>query len=347
MPRLAQRLCIASGCALTLWACGSDDADGAGTTSSGGPTASSSGAGSSGSPTSASSSSGAPTTSSSGSSGAPTDPCTSTTPERGDFSWTVESGGMTRTFLVHVPARYEPTRPSPLVLDFHGRGSNAGQEILISGMRTKADAEGFVAVHAEGYEATWNAGACCGGAQTAGIDDVAFTRLLIDEVERHVCIDAKRVFATGLSNGGMISYRLACELSDRIAAVAPVAGTMESLLSVGCAPTRAVSVMHFHGTGDNIVPYGGYVQSVPDGVAGWAQRNGCGSNTSVTFQAGDTSCATYTGCANASEVTLCTVTDGGHQWPGSDITIPGLGKTTQAIEATDAMWSFFAAHPMP
>lgn len=269
----------------------------------------------------------------------------------GDHEWTIDAGGRQRIVHVHVPPSYDPARGIPLVLDFHGFTSNATQQNLLAGMTEKADFAGFVALHAEGIGGStgqsWNAGACCGEAMTRAIDDVAFVSKILDEAEARLCVDKHRVYATGMSNGGFLSHRLACELSNRVAAVAPVAG----VLGVSaCTPARAMSVFQFHGTLDGLVPYlGNPVQGFPSvatTMEGWATRSGCGSHARETFQKGDVRCVTYDGCAGGAEVSLCTVTGGGHTWPGG-IPVPALGHTTTAIRATDAMWDFFVRHPMP
>ncbi len=266
-----------------------------------------------------------------------------------DATWTLEYGGVQRTFYVHVPASYHPTAAIPVVLDFHGFTSDAIQEELLTGMVQKADEEGFVTVHAEGLGVpqSWNAGACCGYAATANIDDVGFVSAMIDQLEAKICVDTHRVFATGMSNGGFLSHRLGCELSARIAAIAPVAGVLGIPT---CKPTRPVPIMEFHGTLDPLVPYDGDpvlgFPSVPDTFQGWATRDGCTGKAVSTYKKGDSSCQTYETCKAGAEVTLCTVQGGGHTWPGG-LPVPTLGYTTTDLSATDAMWTFFKAHPMP
>jgi len=275
--------------------------------------------------------------------------CTGKNAQPLDKTYTLHTGGLDRTFDVHVPASYDATRPTPIVLDFHGYTSNAQQEALLSGMNTKADAAGFIAVHAQGTGASpsWNAGACCGEAASNKVDDIGFVNAILDDLESELCVDEHRIYATGMSNGGFLSHRIGCEMSDRVAAIAPVAGVLGVPT---CAPARPMPVMHFHGTADTLVPYDGNASmgfpAVLDTFHGWATRDGCTGEPSVTFQKGDSTCQTYATCAGGAEVTLCTVTDGGHTWPGG-FAIPGLGKTTTDLSATDAMWSFFEKHPLP
>ena len=276
-------------------------------------------------------------------------PCVGKKALKGDLDWTLKSGGVDRIAHVHVPKAYDPTKAAPVVLDFHGYTSNGAEQNLLTHMNDKADSATFIAVHPEGTGSSpsWNAGACCGDAAANAVDDVGFVGKLIDELESKLCVDAHRVFATGMSNGGFLSHRLACEMSTRIAAVAPVAG----LLAIPtCNPTRPMSVFQFHGTLDPLVPYDGNPSmgfpSVLQTMSGWATRSGCSATPRETSTKGDVTCTTYDGCTGGAEVNLCTVTGGGHTWPGG-LPVPSLGYTTTNISATDAMWDFFTKHPLP
>ena len=263
----------------------------------------------------------------------------------GDYEREIDFDGRTRTYHLYVPESYDGTVAVPLVFDFHGYSSNAGQQRLLSGMTTKADEEGFVTVHGEGIGGlqSWNGGACCGDAASMDADDVGLVRAILEEVAADVCIDRRRVFATGMSNGGFLSHRLGCEASDIIAAIAPVAGVI-GIPQDECTPGRPVPVMHFHGTNDTLVPYGGGgatgSPSVPDTIAGWRTRDGCTDTSTTTFDMGDSTCEAWSECDGGSEVILCTVENGGHWWPG------GPGSTSN-VDATDSMWDFFVRHPMP
>jgi polyhydroxybutyrate depolymerase len=176
----------------------------------------------------------------------------------GDHDRSFKMGEATRSYLVHVPPQYDPQKPTPVVLVLHGAGTNGSITVWFTGMSKKADEAGFIAVYPNGtglagLMLTWNAGGVRG--RTDGKpDDVAFIAKVLDDLATVANVDPKRVYATGMSNGGMMCYRLAAELSDRIAAVAPVAGTM-AIDTYN--PRRPVPVMHFHGTADKMVPFGG------------------------------------------------------------------------------------------
>lgn len=261
---------------------------------------------------------------------------------------TLSFGGRERTFLLHVPTGYDRA-PTALVLNFHGYTSSAEQQEYYSVMSEAADREGFAVAYPQGTgtAASWNAGACCGSAVQQSIDDVGFTAALIDAVAEEMCLDPARVYSTGFSNGGFLSHRLACELSDRIAAVAPVAGVMGI---EECDPGRAVPVLHFHGTLDGLVPYdGGGVTgfpSVEESTEGWAERDGCTGERQVSFDEGDAHCERWDSCDQGAAVELCVIDGGGHTWPGGRVPA-AAGKTSTDLAATDRMWQFFRDHPMP
>jgi polyhydroxybutyrate depolymerase len=160
-------------------------------------------------------------------------------------------------------------------------------------------------------------------------------------------IDPGRIYVTGISNGAQMTNRLGCESSDLIAAIAPVSGGYSG--AEECRPGRPVPVVAFHGTADHLIPYEGKGQLLlpaREWAAAWAARNGCNSKPTVTFQHGQVSGETWGGCRQGAEVVFYTVEGGGHSWPGSDM-VPQLGITTKDINATDVIWEFFVAHPMP
>lgn len=267
----------------------------------------------------------------------------------GTVSRTLEFGGRTRNYRVHPPKDYDGKSPLSLVLVLHGAIQGATNVERMSGMSAKADQENFLAVYPNGTSGsglapTWNAGACCGYAQRNNVDDVGFLRALIGRLEHDYSVDPKRIFATGISNGGMMSYRLACEMSERIAAIAPVEGAQD----VECRPSRPVSVLIFHGTADFLVPYNGGTTpfqlgpkrsdaSVPWTVDFWMKQDAC-SATPEHKETNQLRIDTYTGCKDRAGVTLYAIFGGHHMWPGTVL-------SRNNIPATDIMWAFFAAHP--
>lgn len=265
----------------------------------------------------------------------------------GDTERRVTVGGVERVYRVHIPRSYDPTRPAMVVLNFHGYLSNEAQQADWSNLNEASDTRGFIAVHPRGIDSSWNAGLCCGNARTRNVDDVGFVRAMLDALPRELCVDPRRVFATGFSNGGFFSHRLACELSDRIAAIAPVSGVMGMPT---CAPPRPVPVLHFHGDADIVVPYGGSAifgyQSVNDSMRGWVTRDGCGAAGTQILQRGDARCVSFAGCAGGAEAILCTLAGGGHTWPGGDVSALG-GRTSRDLDATTYLLDFFERHPMP
>lgn len=274
----------------------------------------------------------------------------------------VNVDGKPRTFRVHVPPGYTKDKPLPVVIVLHGGGGSGEQiELESSKMNPIADREGFIAVYpnGSGLIKTWNAGFCCGKAAEDDVDDVAFIGALLDDLQAKTCTDERRVFATGMSNGAMLSHRLACEMSDRVAAIAPVAAT---IAVQSCQPTSKVAVMQIQGTSDGHVPWNGGkgcspasvdFTSVPATMQGWRTRNGCADATTSYFQQGDGTCVAYQGCA--SPVVLCSIEGGGHSWPGGEpkpndggvIDCPADGHQSTSFIASEAIWTFFKANPKP
>lgn len=281
----------------------------------------------------------------------------------GDHTRSLEVDGRTRTYLLHVPPSYVGTMPYPVVLAFHGGRSNARMMVAFTGLSEKADEAGFLVAYPNGTgekrSLTWNAGNCCGYAVEHQVDDMAFVRALLDDLEQVARIDQKRVYATGVSNGAMMAYRLASDLSERIAASAPVAGPMGT---EQCSPGRPVSVIHFHGTNDEFAPFGGskgpksFFQadfySVEHSIRAWVRANSCPDEPQVVTlpdEAGDGTTVTLTTYApgkDGAEVVLIVIAGGGHTWPGREPLLRSLGKSTKNISANDLMWDFFKRHPM-
>ncbi|MGH7807074.1 MAG: alpha/beta hydrolase family esterase, partial [Thermodesulfobacteriota bacterium] len=230
----------------------------------------------------------------------------------------MEFGGIERTYGIHIPASYDGTKPYPLLFVFHGLGGDGKEMERRTKFNDVSDSKGFMVVYPDGYASSWSDGSGVAPAGRAGIDDVGFVSALIVNLAKELRIDLNRVYATGFSNGGLFAQRLACELPDKIAAVASVGGTMAQKLSPKCGPTRAVSVLHVHGTEDSIVPWeGGEVRgvgisgwrvlSVPAMVKKWVDINDCSTSTKKEYgqDNGKTVRAEFFGgCRNNTEVVL-------------------------------------------
>jgi len=259
----------------------------------------------------------------------------------------LEFDGRTRNYNMFVPSGYDGSEATPLVFNFHGFGSNAAQQIFFSDLNVDAQERGVIAVYPNGISNSWNAGACCGVATGREVDDVGFVRALLDEVATTLCIDRSRVYATGMSNGGFMTHRLACEAADIITAVGPVAGPL-GLPPEDCQPARPVPVIHFHGTADVVVPYLGNLTGFPpveESLQGWADRNGCDPESSVTFEMDDASCQTWDGCDDDATVTLCALAGAGHCWPGQAFCPSGVSSLT--LRANAMMLDLFEQHTLP
>jgi polyhydroxybutyrate depolymerase len=277
-----------------------------------------------------------------------------------DAVHTLAFDGRHRTYILHLPASFDAGQALPLVFDFHGGGGNSQSQLRTSGFDALADEKNFIVVYPDGSGLlgdkllTWNGGTCCGYAVKQAIDDVGFVRALLADVASTYKVDPKRVYATGLSNGGIFSYRLACDAADIFAAIGPVSGTLN--LSP-CTPQEPVSVIDFHGTADEHLPYNGGVgdkslagvpfASVKDSIDFWVKFDQCAA-TPQTEKFSNVQHDVYSNCAGATSVELYTIIGGKHAWPGSSGPAwPGGDQPTQTISATKLMWDFFAAHPKP
>jgi polyhydroxybutyrate depolymerase len=283
----------------------------------------------------------------------------------GDYDFTKEFNGIERVYHVHVPNSYDGSKAVPLVIAFHGGGGEWPSAQKGSGLDATSDDNGFIVVYpTSGKDGNWNVGPRAQSGRESDVDDIAFVNFMLDELENVLNIDEKRIYATGLSNGGMMTYRVACDMSDRIAAVAPVAG---SLMNHPCNPSRPISVMAFHGTGDPVVPYYGGpspettnklvrvnddMRSAEESTTFWRNYDKCNATGKETYSNGDSSCISYS-CAENTEVILCTVEGGGHTWPGGYYEVDKgfyrdlVGSITNDIVARDEMWKFFEKHPLP
>lgn len=279
----------------------------------------------------------------------------------GDHRRELVVDGRNRSYLVHVPRQYNHDRPSPVVLAFHGALMNGSMMARFTGLNRKADAANFIVVYPNGTglgETSLFFNASLPPGPDGPPDDVAFTSRLLDDLAIVMNVDPQRIFATGLSNGGMMCHRLAAELSGRIAAIAPVGGTL-ALPEVH--PTRPVPVIHFHGTADAIVPMGGPAgrtpatmkfRSVAETIQTWVKANGCPDRPSTTEYADVADDGTtvirkaYGPGKGGAEVVLVEVMGGGHTWPGQRPMAPFIGRATMDVAANDLLWEFFLKHPM-
>ena len=285
----------------------------------------------------------------------PADPNATRITAPGDYRFSFDHDGITREYLVHVPSSYRGA-PTPMLVALHGGGGDADFQADDSKYKliSKSEAAGFIAVFPNGYSrfpsgalATWNAGACCGAAQKNNIDDVGFIREVIARVERQARIDPTRVFATGMSNGAMMSWRLACEAPE-IRAIAPVEGTDNT---THCTPSRPVAVIEFHAADDPNVPFNGGVGvgpshtdyvSVPATQAKWIRVDRANPNAKRVLTVRGAHCDVHTAMPGGSPVELCVTDTGGHSWPGGG-TQQGRKQPSMAISANDLMWSFFSS----
>lgn len=264
-------------------------------------------------------------------------------------------GGVERTYVYFVAESVQGRDGAPLVLVFHGHfGTGAGMARMSQFEQVAAE-KGFIVVYPDGIKRSWN-----DGRGLSSTDDVAFTRALITEFEQRYHVDRKRIYATGISNGGFFSERLACELSDQIAAVAPVAAIMSDALARVCKPSRPVSVLYMQGTKDPLVPINGgpigrnrgTAMSLEESVRFWRSRNGTqpkGDVTNVPDQAHDGTTArrtVFNGGNDGSEVIEYVFEGGGHTWPNGTQYLPAfvVGPVSHQVDASRVIWEFFARH---
>jgi polyhydroxybutyrate depolymerase len=262
------------------------------------------------------------------------------------------SSGVRRSYLLHVPRNYDPSKPTPLVISLHGAGGWPAQQMRVSEWNALADRERIIVAYPSGLSGAgpriWNVRPGDGLTR-----DVRFIADLIDHLQATYNIDRNRIYANGLSNGAGMSFVLSCTLSDRIAAVGAVAAA-QTLPWRWCTDDRPVPMIAFHGTADPVTPYNGGVTwistrsfpSVPVWIANWARRNRCSADPIEQNVTSDVSRREYANCANNADVVLYIVKEGGHSWPGGG-PLPEflVGRTTQTVNATNEMWAFFRAHP--
>ncbi len=288
--------------------------------------------------------------------------CDSLTPGVTDF--TLDAGGGVHDVRVFVPTQVS-SDPAPVVLNWHGLGSNGFEQAAFSGYETLAEEEGFVVVHPtglgfDGEPNSWQ----LGDVGDSGRDDLAFADALIDTLVADWCVDPDRIYSTGMSNGGLFTAVLVCERADRIAAAVSVAGVTHS---DGCDPARAVPYVAFHGTDDEVVPFAGsgestllegldldeaelaevvelFSQVMPDEFAEFADDAGCDPDPVRTEETPEVISHAYTGCEDGTPMTFYEIVGGGHTWPDSPLAdqLADLGFFTDDISATVDGWAFMS-----
>jgi polyhydroxybutyrate depolymerase len=289
-------------------------------------------------------------------------------PAKYDYSSSIFSGGLQRTYNVHVGSSYDKTRPTPLLIVLHGGGGTGQGMNKLTNFNAIADRENFIVVYPDGFEKHWNDGRGVQQyrAQVQNVDDVGFISALIDHLSEELNIDTKRVYVTGISNGAMMSHRLGCELSQKIAAIAPVAGNIPVNMASIWAPSRPVPVLLINGTEDPLVPWAGgdvhfgsaelgQVLSVVDTVKFWVANDKCASPPLIEQlpdkePSDGTRVRTeiYGGCQDGAEVVLYAVEGDGHTWPGGLQYLPEsiIGRTSRDFDAGEVIWQFFKEHPI-
>ncbi|MCH9685797.1 MAG: prolyl oligopeptidase family serine peptidase [Deltaproteobacteria bacterium] len=254
----------------------------------------------------------------------------------------VDVDGVSRTYDLFVPTSYDPMALAPLVLNFHGLLGSPSQQASFSQFNGIAEGHSMLVAYPAGIGNSFNAGVCCGQASSSGVDDVGFARALVADVASKMCVDPRRVYATGMSNGGHMAHRLACEAADMFAATASVAGVLS--LITPCTPSRPVSMLQFHGTADTIVGYNSVPPVMPM-MEAWAARNGCSGQPETTFDQGDIQCQTWPSCNGEVEVSLCTIDGGGHCWPGNESCV--FGHSSTELHASEAIATMFDTQLLP
>jgi len=305
-------------------------------------------------------------------------------PESGSYVFTLTFDGMHRDYRLHVPPAAASGKPLPLVLNLHGATQNAQLEEITSDMDPNADMNGYLVAYPDGTRISkvltpdpvaknaqygWNAGMCCGLPVTKHIDDVGFLLKVISEIAAKTPVDLRRVYMTGISNGGMMAYAMAAEASGHVAAISSVSGQVEIPV---IHPTRAVPTMEFHSVNDPIAKFDGTPGanpldrlSVMQGIDQWVKADGCDkrpmTGTTITGAAGSLSAGetatpiTYTRCRSGAEVALWRFTGSGHVWPGSPLNmgpektwiLAGVGRGIILVNADETMWQFFEKYSLP
>ncbi len=262
----------------------------------------------------------------------------------GDDTLSIHSGGLSRTFIVHLAPSYG-NQPQALVINYHGYQNTALRTAQRTNMGAEADRAGFILVFPQGVDnpPSWNAGVGAFG-PTGNADDVQFTRDLISYFEHNYCVDTHRIYVAGYSLGGGMAYRIACALSNQIAAFATVAGAFYRIPG-GCNPSRPISVLEIHGQADQLAPYDGNaytgMAAVQTYLNFWLVHDQCKPVSKVVFQKADVTALEWSQCANGTIIQHYRISDGGHVWPGSNPTL-GIGYNSYTIDASVVIWNFLS-----
>jgi polyhydroxybutyrate depolymerase len=258
-----------------------------------------------------------------------------------------------RRFTVYLPKGYTPDQKRPLFINMHGFTSTMSQQMTYSGFNATADLKDCIVVYPDGVQNRWNSGTNFG--VSSGVDDVGFLSKLIDRMILLYNADPEMIYSTGYSAGGFMSYRLACELTNRVSAIAPVAASIVEDTYQRCTPARPISVIAFNGTADGVTNFNGFpgnFRSVPEVINLWMTKNNCDTPATTTdlpnTVGNDNSTVTkisYDQCDAGSEVVLMRINNGGHTWPGSSQI--GVGNTNRDISANEEMYNFCTRFKIP
>ncbi len=276
---------------------------------------------------------------------------------------TLEHGSVQRTYHLYVPSTYRESKPTPLLMALHGRPGNPQRMVDLTGFNARAEQHGFIVVYPQGLDRYWNYLHGISGYRPQP-NDSDFLLSVVDDIRNHFSIDDRRIYATGISNGGFMAQRLACHAPDKFAGFASVAATGYAGMSLDCVEHSPVNMLYLHGTADTKVPWKGLsiedgsggsqavTLSITDSVKFWSDRNRCSAQvSSQEIQAQGNSPGTRVkilssnACANHAEVVLYAVIGGGHNWPGVPDFIPPAvaGRVNLDIHASDVIWTFFSS----
>jgi polyhydroxybutyrate depolymerase len=293
----------------------------------------------------------------------------------GEYGRWLKAQGRDRFYQFHVPRGYVKGTPIPVVMVFHGGGGNPNVVRFQSGMSDVADRETFIALYPAASHPSytdrllyWNAGLTPKDKRQKDIDDIAYVGMVLDDIAKYFTIDPKRIYATGISNGSQMSWRVGTQMANRIAAIAPVAGQRAVGEFYG-PPSRPISIIYFHGRKDPYLPYDGgptvksafedeMYKPAQECIETWAKLDGCDASAVEKSAKGNASLQRWSKCKDGSEIEFWTFNSGGHTWPGGKVTKLeakggigfnkiSVGEVSKDVNASQAMWDFFKRHPLP